>query len=139
MQNLCKRSRRLEENPVFVFSFKKTGILPMFASTVRYEIFTIWEKVFDWSSPFIDRFLKMSLLRFYPGVTTGGKKETNCNWRWQPENRKKKQVYENNRPDRKFYSKWQTDRPWLDFNKEKNVMTCTTCIEFEVTKSVTPS
>jgi hypothetical protein len=32
---------------------------------------------------------------------------------------KKKQVYENNRPDRKFYSKWQTDRPWLDFNKGK--------------------
>jgi uncharacterized protein YceK len=45
-------------------------------------------------------------------------------------------VYENDRPDRKFYSKWQTDRPWLDLNKEKNVMTCTTCIEFEVTQSI---
>jgi hypothetical protein len=32
---------------------------------VRYERFMIWEKVIDWSSPFNDRFLKMSLLRFY--------------------------------------------------------------------------
>jgi hypothetical protein len=90
----------------------------MFASTVRYERFMIWEKVFDWSSRFNDRFLKMSLLRFYPGATPE-KKETNCNWRWKTENRKKKQVYENIRSDRKFYSKWQTERPWLDVRKEK--------------------
>jgi phenylpyruvate tautomerase PptA (4-oxalocrotonate tautomerase family) len=39
---------------------------------VRYERFMIWEKVLDWSSPFDtnnDRFLKISLLRFYPGAT----------------------------------------------------------------------
>jgi hypothetical protein len=48
---------------------------------VRYERFMIWEKVIDWSSPFNDWFLKMSLLRFYPGATLG-KKETNWKWRW---------------------------------------------------------
>ena len=48
---------------------------------VRYERFMIWEKVIDWSSPFNDRFLKMSLLRFYPRATLG-KKETNWKWRW---------------------------------------------------------
>ena len=37
-----------------------------------------------------------------------------------------------NRHYRNFSSKWQTERPcpWLVFNKERNVMTCTTCIEF---------
>jgi hypothetical protein len=40
------------------------------------------------------------------------------------EKQKKKQEYEKNRPDRKFPSKWQTE-----FYKEKNVMTCTTCID----------
>ena len=43
---------------------------------VRYERFMILEKVFDWSSSFDtnnDRFLKMSLLRFYHGATHGKK------------------------------------------------------------------
>jgi hypothetical protein len=31
---------------------------------------------------------------------------------------KKKQEYEKNRPDRKFSSKWQTERPELVFNEE---------------------
>ena len=31
--------------------------------------------MFDWSSPFIDRFLKMSLLRFYPGATPREKRK----------------------------------------------------------------
>ena len=46
-------------------------------------------------------------------------------------------------PDRKFSSKWQTERPWLVFNEEKNVMTCTAILHAlnfsKVIKSVTPS
>ena len=78
---------------------------------VRYERFMILEKVFDWSSSFDtnnDRFLKMSLLRFYPGMTTGKKRKQIEN---DDEKQKKKQEYEKNRSDRKFPSKWQTERP----------------------------
>jgi hypothetical protein len=69
----------------------------------------------------------MSLLRFYPGATPGEKRKQIEN---DDEKQKKKQEYEKNRPVRKFSSKWQTERPWLVFNKENNMMTCTTCIEF---------
>jgi hypothetical protein len=31
--------------------------------------------------------------------------------------------------------KWQTERPWLVFSEEKNVMTCTTCIMDSVPKN----
>ena len=74
--------------------------------------------MFDWSSPFIDRFLKISVLRFYPGATPG-EKGNQLQLTMKTRKQKKEQVYENNRPNRKCYSKWQTDRPWLDFNKEK--------------------
>jgi hypothetical protein len=71
----------------------------------------------------------MSLLRFYPGGRDPREKK-----RKQIENddekQKKKQKYEKNRPDWKFSSKWQTERPWLVYNEGKHVMTCTTCIEF---------
>ena len=50
-------------------------------------------------------------------------KGTNWKWRWKTE-------YEKNHPDRKFSSKWQTKRSWLVFSEDKNVMTCTTCVEF---------
>ena len=65
----------------------------------------------------------MSLLRFYPGVTPVEKRKQIEN---DDEKQKKKQEYEKNRSDRKFPSKWQTERPWLVFNEEKNMMTCTT-------------
>ena len=55
---------------------------------------------------------------------------------------KKKQEYEKNRSDRKFPSKWQTERPWivLVFKEEKNVMTCLHAFNFsKAIKSVTPS
>jgi hypothetical protein len=58
------------------------------------------------------------------------------------EKQKKKQEYENHRPDRKFSSKWQTERPWivLAFKEEKNVMTCLHAFNFsKMIKSVTPS
>jgi hypothetical protein len=64
----------------------------------------------------------MSLLRFYPEATPGKKEHI--------ENDDEKQKKKKNHPDSKFFSKWQTERPWLVFNEEKNVMTCTTCIEF---------
>ena len=54
--------------------WKKIGT--WWSDMVRYERFMIWEKVFDWSSPFDtnnDRFLKILLLRFYPGATPGKK------------------------------------------------------------------
>ena len=99
---------------------------------VRYERFIIWEKVFDRSSPFDtnnDRFLKMSLLRFYPGATPGKKGNK---LKIMMKNRKRnrsitKIVLTGNVPQN---AKWQTERPWLVFSEEKNVMTCTTCIEF---------
>ena len=62
----------------------------------------IWEKVFDWSSPFDtnnDRFLKMSLLRFYPEATPGKKEHIEND----DEKQKKKQEYEKNHPDRKKF------------------------------------
>jgi hypothetical protein len=60
----------------------------------------------------------MSLLRFYPGATPG-KKGNQLQLTMKNRKQKKKQVYENNRPDRNAYSKWQTERPWLDFSKDK--------------------
>ena len=47
-------------------------------------------------------------------------------------NRKRNLSMKKNHHYRNFSSKWQTERPcpWLVFNKERNVMTCTTCIEF---------
>ena len=68
----------------------------------------------------------MSLLRFYPGATPGKNRKQIENY----DEKQKETGYEKNRPDRKFSSKWQTERPWLVFSEEKNVMTCTTCIEF---------
>ena len=61
----------------------------------------------------------MSLLRFSPGATPGKKRKQIEN---DDEKQKKKQEYEKNRPDRKFSSKWQTERrpwAWLVFNEEK--------------------
>jgi hypothetical protein len=60
----------------------------------------------------------MSLLRFYPGATPG-EKANQLQLTKKNKKQKKKQVYENNRPDRNVYSKWQTERPWLDFSKDK--------------------
>ena len=77
--------------------------------------------MFDWSSPFNDRFLKMLLLRFYPGATPGKKRKQVEN---DDEKQKKKQEYEKNSPDRKLSSKWQTQRPWLGFYSVRQV----TCI-----------
>ena len=81
----------------------------------------------------------MSLLRFYPGANPGEKRKQIEN---DVEKQKKKQEYENNRPDRKFSSKWQTERAWivLVFKEEKNVMTCLHALNCsKVMKSVTPS
>ena len=99
---------------------------------VRYERFIIWEKVFDWSSPFDtnnDRFLKMSLLRFYPGASPGKKGNK---LKIMMKNRKRNRSIKNIVPTGNVpqNAKWQTERPWLVFSEEKNVMTCTTCIEF---------
>jgi hypothetical protein len=52
----------------------------------------------------------MSLLRFYPGATPG-KKGNQLQLTMKNRKQKKKQVYENNRSDRIFYSKWQAERP----------------------------
>ena len=69
----------------------------------------------------------MSLMRFYPGANPGKKRKQIEN---DDEKQKKEQEYEKNRPNRKFSTKWQTERPWLVFNEERNVMECTTFIEF---------
>jgi hypothetical protein len=47
-------------------------------------------------------------MRFYPGANPGKKRKQIEN---DDEKQKKKQEYENNHPDRKFSSKWQTERP----------------------------
>jgi hypothetical protein len=36
--------------------------------------------------------------------------------------------YEQKRVDRSFNYEWQIGRPWLKFDKEKGVITCTACI-----------
>ena len=59
----------------------------------------VWEKVFDWSSPFDtnnDRFLKSCCWDSILGATPG-KKETNWKWRWKTE--KETGVCEKNRPE----------------------------------------
>jgi hypothetical protein len=79
---------------------------------VRYERFMIREKVFDWSSPFDtnnDRFLKMSLLRFYHGETPGKKGNK---LKMTMKNRKRNRSMKKNHLDRKFSSKWKTERLW---------------------------
>jgi hypothetical protein len=58
----------------------------------------------------------MSLLRFYPGATPEKKRKQIEN---DDEKQKKKQEYEKNCSNRKFSSKWQTERPLLVFNEEK--------------------
>jgi hypothetical protein len=62
-------------------------------------------------------------------------KSSHCLWQGElkkenddEKQKKEKQEYEKNRPDRKFSSKWQTDLHsdlWLVFNEVKNVMICT--------------
>ena len=86
----------------------------------------------EWSSPFIDRFLKMSLLRFYPGVTPGKKRKPIAiddeNQKTEKRNRCMKTIVLTGN----FLQKWQTEQPWLVFDEEKNVMTCTTSAMLEV-------
>jgi hypothetical protein len=71
----------------------------------------------------------MSLLRFYPGATPGKKgNKLKIMMKNRKRNRSiKKIVLTGNVPQN---AKWQTERSWLVFSEEKNVMTCTTCIEF---------
>lgn len=67
----------------------------------------------------------MSFLTHYPGAIPGKKRKLSLT---DEEKQKKVKEYEKNRPDRKFSTKWQTDRPWLHYDGEK--MSCKTCVEF---------
>lgn len=67
----------------------------------------------------------MSFLTHYPGAIPGKKRKLSLT---DEEKQKKVKEYEKNRPDRKFSTKCQTDRPWLHYDGEK--MSCKTCVEF---------
>jgi hypothetical protein len=59
----------------------------------------------------------MSLLRFYPGATPGKKGNK---LKITMKSRKRNKNTKKNRSDRKFSSKWQTERHWLVFMEKKN-------------------
>ena len=42
----------------------------------------------------------------------------------------KKIRYKEHRPQRKLNTKWQEGRPWLQFNLEENLMTCSICMDY---------
>ena len=66
----------------------------------------------------------MASLNFYDGAKPGKKINLSLN-----ERSEKKKQYET-----KHSEKWQRNRNWLVFDKEKPVMTCTDCVSFYGTK-----
>jgi hypothetical protein len=44
--------------------------------------------------------------------------------------RAKNKRCEEHRPERKLNTKWQEGRPWLQFNLEENLMTCSICMDY---------
>ena len=66
----------------------------------------------------------MASLKFYDGAKPGKNRKLLLNERFE-----KKKEYETLRQER-FSEKWQRNRKWLVFDKEKQVMTCIDCVTF---------
>ena len=74
-------------------------------------------------------------LKYTPGAKPGkpiNLKRTCTTESEKTEKRKKlsKEYEKDKRPVREFDSKWEKGRPWLKYNKIKNTMTCSYCIQF---------
>ena len=73
-----------------------------------------------------------SNLRYVEGAIPGKKQKHK-----QTDNKEKTKKYEENRPTRKFNSKWMEGRSWLVFDELENNMKCSLCIEYGDSSSST--
>ena len=62
---------------------------------------------------------KAAYLQYYPGVVPGNRRQAALK-----ENEPKKKT------PRTFNYKWKENRPWLKYDPEEDVMTCSLCIEY---------
>ena len=72
----------------------------------------------------------LAKLKYVEGAIPGKPlKRKSTATRTDAEKKAKSKQYEKARPERSFNISWKKERPWLEFDESKNVMTCSLCVK----------